>query len=34
MAAAVPLMAMFLLSPAGPAVLLGLAALSLAAFGL
>ncbi|MFB6086366.1 MAG: hypothetical protein ABEJ84_06120 [Halodesulfurarchaeum sp.] len=34
MALAVPLMALFLLSPAAPALLLGLAALSLAAFGL
>ncbi|MEF8771629.1 hypothetical protein [Halodesulfurarchaeum sp.] len=34
MAVAIPLMATFLLSPAGPVFLLGLAALSLAAIGL
>ena len=34
MALAIPLLAVFLLSPAAPALLLALAALSLAAFGL
>jgi hypothetical protein len=34
MAVAIPLMAIFLLSPAGPAFLLGFSALSLAAIGL